>query len=615
MAKEGLRYQTFSRRALMVGGIQGLGFTALAGRLYFLSIENGETYRLRAEDNRVARRLIAPERGEILDRTGRQLATNRQDFRVLLVPEQAGDIDTILARIADIIPLDPRRQARIKRQIGRQPKFWSITVAERLDWNEFSRVNVAIPDLPGVTPDAGLSRFYPGGNSVAHLVGYLGDPPKEEGARTPLFRLPGFKVGRDGIESKFDDSLRGEEGSLNVEVNAYGREIRELPPRTQATRGADVHLSIDANLQRFTASQFGAEAAGAVVMDVRSGEILSLVSTPSFDPNEFTRGMSSENWESLLSDPRKPLLNKALSGQFAPGSTIKPVVALAALARGVINEETTHYCSGKHRVGNHTFHCWKRGGHGRLGLKQAIANSCDVFFYKVAEQMNIDDISAFGHAFGLGEQYDLPLDGQKTGLLPTKDWKERTQRVPWQTGDTVNAAIGQGYMLATPLQLAVMASRIASGRAVSPRLVRSVGAAQHSGLERDERVATLDINPLHMAAIRRSLEMVTEPGGTAYDPRRPQSAPKLAGKTGTAQVRRITQDERDTGVLENDELPWQYRDHAVYVGYGPVSNPRLAVSVLVQHGGSGSSAAAPIARRLLDEGLRIIGLEDRDRSA
>lgn len=611
MAKEGLRYQTFSRRAIMVGGIQAVGFAALSARLYYLSILNGDTYKLRAESNRISRKLIVPERGEILDRLGRKLATNKQDFRVLLVPEQAGDVEATLDQISRIVDLDERRKARLLRQIERQPKFWSVTVAERLDWSTFSRVNVAIPDLPGVTPDSGLSRDYPNGSAFSHIVGYLGDPPEEEVDRNPLFREPGFKIGREGIEDQFDDELRGKKGDRHVEVNAYGREIRELPPRSEALKGQDVRLTIDANLQRYAVEQLGEDAAGAVVLDVRSGEIVSMVSTPTFDPNEFTRGMSSENWQGLLSDPRKPLLNKAMGGQFAPGSTIKMIVALAALAKGVISDDTSFYCGGRHRVGNHTFHCWKRGGHGRLTLKEAIAKSCDTYFYKIAEQMDIDDISQMARTFGLGLSYDLPLEGQRTGLMPTQEWKERTQRVPWQKGDTVNAAIGQGYMLATPLQLAVMTARIASGRAVVPRLLRSIGPYSGSGQEALERVETLDINPLHMASIRRAMEMVTEPGGTAHDYRRPRGAPLLAGKTGTAQVRRITEEERETGVLENAELPWQYRDHALYVGYGPIADPRLAVALLVQHGGGGSSKAAPIARKILDEGIRLVNLEDR----
>lgn len=599
----------------MVGGLQALGFAALGSRLYYLSILNGDTYKLRAESNRISRKLIVPERGEILDRQGRKLATNQQDFRVLLVPEQAGDVEAVLERIGSIVHLEERRKARLLRQIKRQPRFWSITVADRLDWQTFSRLNVGMPDLPGVTPDAGLSRHYPSGGDFSHIVGYLGDPPKEAVDRNPLFREPGFKVGREGIEDQYDDTLRGKQGERHVEVNAYGREIRELPPRSDAERGQDIRLTIDANLQRFTVQQLGEEAAGAVVIDIRTGDIVSMVSTPTYNPNEFTRGMSNENWQGLLSDPRKPLVNKATGGQFAPGSTIKMIVALAALNKGIISEDTSFFCGGKHKVGNHTFHCWKRGGHGRLSMKEAIAQSCDVYFYKLAEQLDIDDLAAMGRKFGLGQTFDLPIESQRGGVMPTRDWKEQTQRAPWQKGDTVNAAIGQGYVLATPLQLAVMTARIASGLAVTPRLVRSVGEWTGGGQDGLERIEGLDTNPLHMASIRRAMEMVTEEGGTAHDYRRPREAAPLAGKTGTAQVRRITESERQSRVLKNEELPWRYRDHALYVGYGPTPDPRLAVAVLVQHGGGGSSTAAPIARRVLDEGLRLINLEDREGQA
>jgi len=608
MAREGLRYQVFSRRALLLAGAQGLVLTALGGRLYYLSVVQGEKYKLRAEKNRVALRLIAPERGEIFDRNRRKLATNRPDFRVFMIPEQADEIASTLEKIGRVVKLDERRLARLERQIKRQRKFVPITVAQGLDWRTFARVNVAVPDLPGVVTDAGLSRFYPSGNEIAHLIGYLASPGEEEVTANPLYQLPGFKVGRQGLERRYESRLRGSAGTRRVEVNAVGREIRELPPRQEAQAGNDLQLTLDIDLQKFVMEQLGEEAAGAVVMNAKTGEILSLASTPSFDPNEFTRGISTENWQALLKDPRKPLINKAVSGLYPPGSTVKPIIALAALEQGVVKEDTEHYCNGRHRFGNRTFRCWKRGGHGKLDLKGAISNSCDVYFYKIAEELNIEAIADMLRRFGLGQRFDLGIDGEKEGLVPDPAWKRAVRNEPWHGGETLNVSIGQGALLATPLQLAVMTARLASGYKLEPSLVSK-------DLETDApdtSFAALDANPLHMRIARRGMEMVMEVGGTAHDYRRSKSAPTQAGKTGTAQVRRISESEHQEGVRDNDELPWAMRDHALFIGYSPVDDPQVAIGMLVQHGGGGSSVAAPIARTVMDKALELMKQKSPD---
>lgn len=582
----------------MLAGFQGLVLGALGVRLYYLSVVNGEKYRLRADKNRISIRLIAPERGEIFDRNGEKLATNTQDLRVLLVPEQTDQLQPTLKKIQQIIEIDDRRMARIERRIKRQRKFVPVTLAQGLDWQTFSRLNVEIPRLPGVQTDAGLSRLYPGGNSIAHLIGYMASPDDDDVAKSPLYQLPGFKVGRQGLERRYEPLLRGASGTRRVEVNAVGREIRELPPREEAARGDDLHLTLDISLQRFVMEQLGEEAAGAVVLDVASGDVLAIASSPGFDPNEFTRGISNANWQSLLKDPRSPLLNKSVSGQYPPGSTIKMIVALAALEQGLISPETTFFCNGRHRLGNHTFHCWQNRGHGTMDLMQAVANSCDVYFYEIAEKLDIDLIADMARRFGMGTTFDIGIDGEKEGLVPTRQWKRIYQQQSWQLGETLNVAIGQGAMLATPLQLAVMTARLASGMAIVPRLVKDEQAPKAI-------FPTLDVNPFHLETIQRTMAMVMEPGGTAHDYTRKKSAVPLAGKTGTAQVRRITLAERatDGGVLENSELPWKSRDHALFVGYAPVTDPEIAVSVIVQHGGGGSSVAAPLARKIMDFAL------------
>ncbi len=580
-----------------------------------MSIVNGEQYKLRAEKNRISIRLTPPERGEILDRNGIKIATNRPDFSVFLIPEQAHDVVATLQKLGRIVKLDERRLTRVRRQISRQRKFFPVTVAQGLDWQTFSKVNVAMPELPGVETTAGLSRFYPKGYEVAHIVGYLASPDEEEVRLHPMYRLPGFKVGRQGIEKRFENYLRGTAGTRRVEVNAVGREIRDLPPKEEAVKGNDLHLALDINLQSYALEQLNENAAGVVAMDVNSGDVLALASAPSYDPNEFNRGISQENWQGLLNDPRKPLLNKCLSGQYPPGSTIKMVIALAALEHGIITQDTKFYCNGNHKLGDHTFHCWKRGGHGTLDLLGAISNSCDVYFYEIAERLDVDMIADMSRRFGLGESFELGVDGEKPGLVPDRRWKSVFLQQNWQLGDTLNVAIGQGAMLVTPLQLAVMVSRIASGMSVRPLLIRENDVLKRSDqleFSADGVFNQLDVNPLHLRIVRKGMEMVMAAGGTAHDYRRPKSAIKQAGKTGTAQVRRITKEERVTGVLDNNELPWGARDHALFVGFAPVEAPRVAVAVLVQHGGGGSKVAAPIARAVMDKALELMDAKELD---
>ncbi|RMD90940.1 MAG: penicillin-binding protein 2 [Alphaproteobacteria bacterium] len=600
MSGEQSRFRTFSRRAALLAGAQGLAATILGGRLYYLGVIEADRYETLAEDNRISIRLLAPARGEILDRFGARLATNRRDYRVFLIPEQARDMRGTLERLGRVITLDEGDLARIKRQISRQRAFLPVTVAEGLDWRDFARVNVEALRLPGVLPDAGLTRHYPLGPSVSQVVGYVGAPAADDLDGDPLLGLPGFKVGKRGIERAFDDALRGEAGTRQIEVNAYGRPLRELS-RDEGKPGDNILLTLDGALQEAIASRLGEESAAVVVMDVVSGDIYAQVSTPSYDPNSFTRGISRENWQALLRDPRKPLLDKSLNGQYPPGSTVKMVVALAALHEGVISSDTTVHCTGEYRLGDNLWHCWKKGGHGRIALVDAIAQSCDVYFYRAAQELGIERLAAWAHRFGLGETYGIEIGGESAGLVPTPGWKLATSGRPWVGGETLNVGIGQGALLATPLQLAVMTARIANGgRQVVPHLVRQVGARP--------RPAPADWPDLglargHLAAIHRGMEKVLEYRGTAHASRLEVDGMRMAGKTGTAQVRRITKAQRDQEVEQSD-LPWRERHHAWFVAYAPSNRPRYALSVLIEHGGGGSSAAAPVAHDVMEMVLR-----------
>ena len=594
--QEGRRYDSFSRRAFILAGGQLIAFSALGLRQHHLTVVNGEQYRTRAEKNRISLRLIAPERGEIFDRNGLELAVNRPDFRVFLVPEEASDIAATLEKVSAIAPISPRRRRFVERAIARQRGFVPVTVIDRLDWPTFSRINVALPDLPGIQPDAGLTRYYTESGLFAHIIGYMGRPDEARVRVNPLYQLPGFQLGREGIEAQYEDRLRGEAGKRSVEVNAVGRTIRALPGQVAARQGDVMQLTLDTRLQRKAYSLLGEQAAGVVLLDVQTGDILAMASSPTYDANEFNTGISEVSWNNLLKDPRKPLLNKCTAGLFPPGSTFKMVVALMGLDVGLIDKNTRHVCTGKHQFGDTVFHCWKKDGHGSLDLDGAIAKSCDVYFYKMAEQMDIDELAEFARLFGLGETYDIGLEGLKSGLVPTRAWQRAVRGSEWQQGETVNVSIGQGALLATPLQLAVMTARLATGKVVKPRLILDDGEAPS--------FSSLGINSRHLRSVQDSMVSVMKAGGTAFQAGRSRSAPKIAGKTGTAQVRRITQAEREEGVRDNEDLPWRYRDHALFVGFSEAENPRFAVAVLVQHGG-GSSVAVPIGRDLLDEAIKL----------
>lgn len=594
------RYQRFSRRTLMLGGFQAFLMTGLLGRLYYLGVVQADQYKTLSDNNRLSLRLIPPVRGKIFDRHGNELAINRKDFRVHLVPEMAEDVNETLASLSRIIDLDVEDIERILKKISRQPKFVPVTVAENLDWKKFSKVNVATTTLPGVRPVEAEARFYPEAELVSHLVGYVASPNEEEVRADPVLQLPGFKIGKQGFERGLEEDLRGRAGTSNVEVNAFGRVVREVG-RNEGQEGTPVTLTIDLELQRFAAQRLGDESAAAVIMDIYTGDVLAAVSTPSFNPNDFTTGISQSKFDGLQKNIKKPLFNKFLQGQYPPGSTFKMIVAIAALEEGLIDDSERIHCTGKVELGSSTFHCWKKGGHGGLNLVNSIAQSCDVFFYEIAGRVGIDKIAEVARRFGLGQEYGIAFGNEARGLVPTRDWKFAYTGNRWQKGETLITGIGQGFMLATPLQLAVMTARIANGKQkVVPRFVYSIGNREG----RAPDFEPLSVNPRHLSLVQEGMRKVHEPGGTAYLNRLTGEGMSMAGKTGTSQVRRITLAEREAG-LDEIERTWAERDHALFVSYGPVENPRYALSIIVEHGGGGSRTAAPIAKDLMRKTLEL----------
>lgn len=601
-APDAARYEQFSRRTALVGIGTAVIFTGLASRMYYLQVIEGEQYRQMADANRVNRRMVPPLRGRILDRFGVELASNTQNLQVLLIAEDAENINDTLDAISEVVPLSQGRRRRITREVKRKRKFVPVLVAENLTWEQFARINIEAPGLPGVVADVGDVRSYPFQGQLAHVVGYVARASEKDLQENddPLLQLPGFRIGKSGLEKALDLEMRGTAGTSHVEVNAYGRVIRELD-RKAGEPGRDLVLTLDMGLQNFIYERLEGKSAAVVVMDIKNGDLLGLAATPAFDPNDFTRGLSQEKWDQLRNDEMDPLVNKAIAGQFSPGSTFKIISALAGLEAGVIDPDETIYCGGKMRLGNREFHCWKRHGHGHMNMRNGIKNSCNVYFFEMARRLGISDYAEMGKRFGIGEKLDIGIPGGRSGLMPSENWKQAFRDEAWVKGDTLNTCIGQGFLLVTPLHQVVMTARLASGGlAVTPRLVRSVGGVD----ETFEAPQSMGLTDRWVNLVREGMiAVVNEPGGTAYGKRLREKGLSMAGKTGTVQVRRITKEERAAGVFKNEDLPWKRRDHGWFVGFGPAQDSRYAISVLIEHGGGGSSAAAPVARDIMREVL------------
>ncbi|MFY9287547.1 MAG: penicillin-binding protein 2 [Alphaproteobacteria bacterium] len=603
MAGDTERSRLFTRRAVMIGGVQAALFSILAGRLYFLEIMQGEGYRTLAEENRINLRLIAPRRGQILDRNGTPLAINQQSYRVVLLPEQVTDIKALLQTISGYVELTDTDKKRIERDLKNIGSFNAILVKDNLTWNQVAQISLRTLDMPGTDIDTGEVRSYPYGEVTSHILGYVGTVSQQEldnkSEDDSVLAIPGFRLGKNGVEKQYDLDLRGEAGNVQMEVNAHGRVVRELA-RHDPRPGLDTTLTLDIGLQQFVQQRLLREEGGAaVVMDIHTGAIHALASQPGFDPNLFTYGISQEDWDRLNNDIHVPLLNKAISGVYAPGSTIKPIIMMAGLEANMLNPASTTYCPGHYELGNHRFHCWKRGGHGNVNLKQALAGSCDVYFYDLGKKIGIDRIQAMAKRFGYGQKLNVDIPHERGGLVPSRAWKQAVKGQPWQLGETLIAAIGQGYMLTSPLQLTMMSARLANGgKAIVPHIVQKVGEQ----LREPKEWPSLGFDKDHLRIVREAMSaVVNEQIGTAYGARIDKPEYAMAGKTGTSQVRRITMAERAEGVTSNEALPWKERDHALFSGFAPVNDPRFAVGVIVEHGGSGAHTAAPIARDILLE--------------
>ena len=586
----------FTRRALLMGAGQLGIFGALAAKLYQVQIVEGDRYATLAESNRISARLTAPPRGRVLDRAGVVVAGNRLNWRALLTAELATNVDATLDTFARIVPLGDGDRARVERELRRRRRFIPIIVREFLTWEDMARIEVNAPDLPGILVDVGTTRLYPHGPALAHVVGYVAPPNEADMGADAMLALPGIRIGRSGMERAHDLKLRGRAGAVQMEVNAVGRVIRELD-RQEGTPGLDLGLTVDVGLQNSVRKRLGDEAASAVVLDVRNGEVLAMTTNPSFDPSLFNSGVSQAQWVEWTRNKRTPLINKAASGVYAPGSTFKMAVALAGLDARTIGPGDRVSCPGFFDLGDTRFHCHSRRGHGSVDMRTALKVSCDCYFYEVARRTGIDRVSAMANRLGMGVESGIELPGVRKGLMPTRAWR-MAQGKTWNIGDTISCGIGQSFVQTTPLQLATYTARLASGRAVQPHLTRTLGGVLQRGSRPDDW-PSLGLPERALQLMREGMwAVVNEGGGTAAVARVGLSGIQMAGKTGSTQVRRVSREQRERG-FKSENLPWEFRPHALFVGYAPYDAPRYAVAVVVEHGNAGSRTAAPLARDIM----------------
>jgi penicillin-binding protein 2 len=595
--RESKRTGVFTRRALLVGGVQIAALGALAAKLYQVQVVDGSRYALLAATNRISSRLIAPPRGRIVDRNGADVASNKLNWRALLSTEQTADVGITLDNFSQIVPLSQSDRARIDRELHRHRRYIPIVLREFLDWEDMARIEVNAPDLPGILVDVGTSRLYPFSEMLAHVVGYVAPPNDGDMGQDPMLALPGIRVGRAGIEKYHDLALRGRAGAVQLEVNAVGRVIRELD-RQEGTPGTEIGLTIDADLQQAVIGHLEDQSASAVVLDALNGEVLAMATNPSFDPSLFNSGVSQEQWVEWTRNRRAPLINKAVAGVYAPGSTFKIVVSMAGLEARTLSPGDRINCPGYLDIGDTRFHCWSKYGHGSLDLRGGLKNSCDVFFYEVARRTGMDRMAAMANRFGMGVKLDIELPEARTGLVPTREWRISHGHA-WNLGDTIVHGIGQGFLQVTPLSLATMVARVATGRAVQPHLTRSVGGVPAPTAAPDYW-PSMGLPDRELKMVREGMfAVVNEPGGTAPLARLPIPGVQLAGKTGSAQVRRVSREVREHGNFNSANLPWEFRPHALFVAFAPYDAPRYAVALVVEHGNAGADVAAPLVRDIM----------------
>jgi penicillin-binding protein 2 len=567
---------TFSRRMMLLGGAQALFGGALVARLGYLSVAQNQHYRLLSESNRVQLIIVPPRRGWIVDRNNKPIAINRSDFRVDIIPDQLENPTQTLRLLTQLLKLTPDDVDRIIKELKEAHGYQPVQVAENVPYDQYAAVTVRLPELPGVQPMRGFSRFYPAGPAVAHLVGYVGSASAKdyEKEKNPLLITPGFKIGKEGLERTLEQRLRGQPGGQRVELTARGKLVRELEPKPDRS-GQTVKLTIDAGLQEYAARRMGDQSGALVAMDVTNGDMLAFVSMPAYDPNSFSDGIGRTEWRMLSQDDHIPLLNKVAQGLYPSGSTIKPAMALAFLQQGIDPARRVH-CPGGLRIGNRYFRC--DAVHGSMDMHSAIERSCNTYFWATGLITDPQKTTEMVQYLGYGEKFDLPIPTQRFGTMPNPEWLKKKYDREWQGYDSANTSIGQGYVLINPMQLAVMPARLASGKLLQPRLLMTKG----------QPAPSLQADPEHLEIIRKAMTAVVNGSGTAVASKLPLDGIQMAGKTGTAQVFRLGE--------RGHQSNWALRDHALFIAFAPADKPRFAIGCIIEHGGFGASAAAPIVR-------------------
>ncbi len=593
MLRDIRKNKIFRRRALILGAGQSVLAGALFTRLSYLQFLKHEEYSVQSDSNRIKPMITPAARGTVVDRFGFPLTRNENNHRLLLYLDRKRDNKKLLEKLTEILDLNEEDKNQLAARIKNAKRRSVISLFDNLGWDDLARIETNSHLLPGATIETGIIRRYPYPAETAHFLGYVSLPSEKEIDENEqnLFMHPDFRIGKFGLEKTFDEALRGRYGVKYVEVNAHEIPLRTLSVK-ESQEGTRLNLTIDFSLQKFVTERIKDTVASVVVMNVKTGEILAYATSPTFDPNRFVEGVSKDYWRELNEDKRKPLNNKPISALYPPGSTFKLMVALAGLENG-FNPKTRVHCNGSYRLGRRAFHCWKEGGHGTLDLVGGIMNSCNVYFFTMANQMGYEKFTKMASRFGYGEKFDISLYGAKSGLVPSDEWKQKAFKTPWVGGDTLNTAIGQGMVLATPLQMAVVTSRIANGGVpIKPYLVRNHNIYSQYDVLKNEPLIKKEHLKLVQEGMRR---VINEPGGTAYGKRIDVKGFEMAGKTGTSQVISKREDE----MTSSEKL--LNANHALFVGYAPAHDPKYAVSVIVEHGGAGSMAAAPIGKDVMVE--------------
>ena len=569
---------TFSRRMMLLGGAQVAVGGLLIGRMGWLSVAQNEKYQLLSESNRVQLIPVPPRRGWIIDRKGKPIAINRSSFRVDIIPQQLEKDRDVVSGLARLLALNEDDVERIRRELAESRGFQPVSVADNVSYDKYAAVTVRLPDLPGVQATRGFSRYYPDGPAVAHLLGYVGTANAKEYEaenKNPLLIIPGFKIGKQGLEKMLEPYLRGTPGGQRVEVTARGKLIKELDPKPDRS-GQTVQLTIDQGLQQYAARRMGDQSGALVAMDVTTGDMLAFVSMPAFDPNSFSEGIGRTEWKALSANDHIPLLNKVAQGLYPSGSTIKPAMALAFLKQGV-DPKRRVLCNGGYQIGNRYFRC--DAVHGSMDMRSAVERSCNTYFWATGLITDPEQTTEMVNMLGYGQEFDLPLPTQRYGTMPSPKWLEKKYHRKWQGYDSANTSIGQGYVLINPMQLAVMPARLAAGQLLQPRLLMAGERKPAPGL---------DVDPAHLAFVRDAMSAVVNERGTAVGSKLPLDGVLMAGKTGTAQVFRLGE--------RGHQSTWALRDHALFIAFAPADKPRYAIGCIIEHGGFGASTAAPVVR-------------------